>query len=59
MIQVSYHGETVPVQRVTYETLFASWLAPRNASLLFAVTFVLLWAALLWIFHRRRVYLRV
>lgn len=46
VIQVSYHGEKVPVQRVTYVTLFASWLAPRNASLLFAVTFVLLWAAL-------------
>ncbi len=59
VIQVPYHGETVPVQRVTYETLFASWLEPRNASLLFAVTFVLFWAALLWIFHRRRVYLRV
>jgi predicted acyltransferase len=59
VIRVPYGGETVPVQRVTYETLFASWLAPRNASLLFAVTFVLIWAAILWILHRRRVYLRV
>jgi predicted acyltransferase len=59
VIRVPYRGETVPVQRVTYEALFASWLAPRNASLLFAVTFVLLWAALLWILHRQRVYLRV
>lgn len=47
------------MQRVTYETLFASWLSPGKAALLFAATFVLFWAALLWIFHRRRVYLRV
>jgi predicted acyltransferase len=59
VIRVPYGGESVPIQRVTYETLFASWLAPRNASLLFAVTFVLIWAAILWTLHRRRVYLRV
>jgi predicted acyltransferase len=59
VILVPYHGEAVPVQRVIYETLFASWLAPRNASLLFAVTFVLFWVALLWTLYRRRVYLRV
>lgn len=59
VIQVPFRGETVPVQRVIYETSFASWLAPRNASLLFAVTFVLFWAGVLWILYRRRVYLRV
>ncbi|MGH7712610.1 MAG: DUF5009 domain-containing protein, partial [Gemmatimonadaceae bacterium] len=59
VIQVPYHGETLPIQRVIYETVFASWLAPRNASLLFAVTFVLFWVALLWLLYRRRVYLRV
>ncbi len=59
VIQVPHGGETVPVQRVIYETLYASWLAPRNASLLFAVTFVLFWVALLWILYRQRVYLRV
>lgn len=59
VIQVPFRGEKVPVQRVIYETGFASWLAPRNASLLFAVTFVLFWVGLLWILYRRRVYLRV
>jgi predicted acyltransferase len=59
VIQVPSGGEAVPVQRVIYETLYASWLAPRNASLLFAVTFVLFWVALLWLLYRQRVYLRV
>lgn len=59
VIKVPYGSEAVPIQRVIYETIFASWLSPRNASLLFAVTFVLLWLALLWILYRRRVYLRV
>ncbi|MGQ0540011.1 MAG: acyltransferase family protein [Gemmatimonadaceae bacterium] len=59
VIRVPYGGETVPVQRAIYESAFASWLDPRNASLLFAVTFVLVWVGLLWIMYRRRVYLRV
>ncbi|HEV8365657.1 MAG TPA: heparan-alpha-glucosaminide N-acetyltransferase domain-containing protein [Gemmatimonadaceae bacterium] len=59
VIQVPFRGETVSIQRAIYESAFASWLAPRNASLLFAVTFVLLWIGLLWTLYRRRVYLRV
>ena len=59
VIKVSHDGEAVPVQSVIYEALYGSWLAPRNASLLFAVTFVLFWVALLWILYRQRVYLRV
>jgi len=59
VIQVPFRGKTVSIQRALYESAFASWLAPRNASLLFAVTFVLLWIGLLWTLYRRRVYLRV
>jgi predicted acyltransferase len=44
---------------VLYERAYASWLAPRNASLLFAVTFVLLWAGILGVLHRRRIFFKV
>jgi predicted acyltransferase len=43
LVTVPYEGGQASVQRLTYETAFASWLAPQNASLAFAVTFVLLW----------------
>ena len=55
----TWQGRTVPIQRVLYETGFHSWLAPKNASLLFAVAFVLLWFGLLSILHRKQWYLKI
>lgn len=59
VIKVPQGGEQVPIQRVIYETYYASWLAPRNASLLFAVTFVSLWALILGVLHRKRIFFKV
>jgi predicted acyltransferase len=59
LVKVPYGGEQVPIQRVIYERGFASWLEPRDASLLFAITFVLLWAVILWVFYRKRIFLKV
>jgi predicted acyltransferase len=51
-------GETT-LKGWTYRTLFASWLPPHDASLAFALAFVLLWTAIMWEFHRRGVYWKV
>ncbi len=59
LITVDVGGERVPIQKVIYERGFQSWLEPRNASLLFALTFVLLWALLLWGLYRKRIFLKV
>lgn len=59
VITVSHNGEQAPIQRVIYETFYAPWLAPRNASLLFAVTFVLFWAGILGVLHRKRIFFKV
>ncbi len=42
-----------------YETLFLPWLSPVNASLAFAVTYVLVFLGLMGILYRRRIFLRV
>jgi predicted acyltransferase len=42
-----------------YDNAFASWLAPVNASLAFAIVFVLLWWAIMEVFYRRRIFLKV
>ncbi|MBI2796550.1 MAG: DUF5009 domain-containing protein [Gemmatimonadetes bacterium] len=55
----TWNGRVVPIQRVIFETGFNSWLAPRNASLLFAMTFVLLWFGILSVFHRRQWFLKI
>lgn len=59
IITVPVDGAPVPLQRVIYDHGFASWLAPRNASLLYAITFVACWAGILYLLDRRRVYFKV
>jgi len=59
VVTVSHNGEQAPIQRVIYETVYAPHFEPRNASLLFAVTFVLLWAAILGLLHRKRIFFKV
>ena len=58
LVTVEIAGELVPVQAVVYRTGFASWLAPRDASLAFAVAFVVVWWALLAPLARRGVILK-
>jgi predicted acyltransferase len=42
-----------------YENLFASWTSPVNASLAFAISFVLVWLGLMWILYQRKIFLKV
>ena len=57
--KVNVDGESMSVQAAVYKTVFASWLAPRNASLAFALSFVLLWYGILWLLWRRKIILKV
>ncbi len=59
IIKVPVGGEAVPLQRVIYDRGFASWLEPRNASLLYAITFVVFWAGVLGLLYRRKVFFKV
>jgi len=42
-----------------YEHLFASWASPVNASLAFAISFVLVWLFFMWLLYRRKIFLKV
>lgn len=59
IIKVERNGETVSLQRAIYDAGFASWLAPMNASLLYALCFVAFWFAILWVLHRKGIFLKV
>jgi predicted acyltransferase len=52
-------GSRVPLGSWIYETLFASWASPVNASLAFAITFVLVCLGLMWILFRRKIFIKV
>jgi predicted acyltransferase len=49
----------VPLEAAVYHSLFSSWLEPRLASLAFAVSFTLLWLAVLSVLYKRRIFVKV
>ncbi|MGH7655937.1 MAG: acyltransferase family protein [Gemmatimonadaceae bacterium] len=57
--KVNFHGVPTPVQAVVYESVFRPMLAPRNASLAFAISFVLLWYLILWALARKNIIFKV
>lgn len=52
-------GSTLSLQDWIFRQAFLSWASPINASLAFAITFVLLWLALMWILYRRGILIRI
>ncbi|MHB0948315.1 MAG: acyltransferase family protein [Gemmatimonadaceae bacterium] len=59
ILTVNYGGETIALQAAISRALFASWLPPRDASLAFAVSFVLFWYAILYVLYRKKIFLKV
>jgi predicted acyltransferase len=59
IFKVQSGGESIPLETWIYRTFYASWLDARNASLLFAVTFVLVWLGILWVLYRRRIFVKL
>jgi predicted acyltransferase len=59
IIKVNYHGKSVALQSAIYQSMFASWLEPKNASLAFAISFVLLWYGIVYVLYRKQIFLKV
>lgn len=59
LIKVDVNGTPTGLQSVVYKEWFTPFLAPRNASLAYAVTFVLVWLGILAVLHRKRIYLKL
>jgi predicted acyltransferase len=52
-------GSKIALQTWIYQHLFASWASEVNASLAFAIVFVLVWLGLMWILYRRKIFIKV
>ena len=59
LIKVSSAGASIPLQEWIFQHLFASWASPINASLAFAIAFVLVWLGIMWILYRRKIFISV
>jgi predicted acyltransferase len=52
-------GESLTLKTYIYEIFYARWLSPENASLAYAITYVLIWLAALSLLYRRRIFIRI
>ncbi len=52
-------GSEVALKTFIYENLFASWASPINASLAFAICFVMVFLGLMTVLYRRRIFIKV
>ena len=59
LVKVGGGAEPVALKTWIYETAFASWLPPLNASLAFALCFVALWTGIMAGFYRRGIFIKV
>ena len=59
LITIRVHVGDVALKSWLYDTLWASWLSPVNASLAYALTFVALWMLIMWGFYRKGVFIKV
>ena len=59
LFHVNYHGERIPLQSAIYRAGFASWLEPVNASLAFAICFVLFWFGILFVMYKKKIVFKV
>jgi predicted acyltransferase len=58
-IKVPYGDEMVGLSTYLFNNLFLSWLEPINASLLWAIVYILVWLGLMWILYARKIFIKV
>jgi predicted acyltransferase len=52
-------GKDITLQQWIFQNAFLSWASPVNASLAYAVCFILFWLFLMWLLYRRQIYIKV
>lgn len=52
-------GQPVVVQKWIFDNIFMSVAQPVDASLMYAVSFILLWLFLMWLLYRKNIYIKV
>jgi predicted acyltransferase len=47
------------VKTYIFAKFYLSWLEPIDASLLFAISYVLFWLAIMWVLYRNRIFIKL
>ena len=59
LIKLPWGSETISLQGWIFQKLFLPWASPTNASLAYAIAFVLLWLGLMWILYSRKIFIKI
>jgi predicted acyltransferase len=59
VFKVMDHGRKIAVQAWIYRHWFAPFGQPKNASLAFALCYVLLWVLVAWMLYRKKIFVKV
>jgi predicted acyltransferase len=52
-------GTKISLQGWIFRNLYMSWASPINASLFYAISFVLLWLFLMWLLYRKKIFIKI
>jgi len=52
-------GNPISLKAIIFNNLFASWLLPEDASLLYAILFVILWYGIMYIFYAKKIFIKI
>jgi predicted acyltransferase len=52
-------GTKISLQGWIFRNLYLSWASPINASLFYAISFVLLWLFLMWLLYRKKIFIKI
>ena len=59
LIKLPWGSETISLQGWIFQKLFLPWASPINASLAYALVFVLVWLGLMWILYSRKIFIKI
>jgi len=59
IVKVPSGSESVSLKAFLFNNLFLKFLDPINASLLWAIIYVLVWLGLMWILYQRKIFIKV
>jgi predicted acyltransferase len=52
-------GNYISLQKFIFDNFYLSIASPINASLLYAISFILVWLFLMWLLYRNKIYIKV
>ena len=59
LIKLPWGSTQISLQGWIFEKFFLSWASSINASLAYAICFILLWLGLMWILYSRKIFIKV